>query len=663
MQEPKTQKKIRRGMAMGLFLITLLIVVLLYPNTQNFRYSYQMGKPWQYETLYAPFQFPVKKTEQQINVEKEKLLSKIIPYYNYDASIGKIEIIKATKDSILTKENIAVLRSIYAEPVYEANNSLKNINSIYVVKNHISTEMQLSELRSTASIHDFLDGLHIAPEQKEQLKTHIKSNLSFNKEQTEALNKENNVSAYLGEVQANELIISRGEIVTQQSYRILESLRNEYRKRIGTSSSIGFVILGQVLFAVICLLFLYIFLRNYRKNILYKPLYLSFILIGIVASVALTRISLNFGRLDIYLIPYALFPIIIRTFMDSRTAMFTFLATILICSFIVPQNYEFLLLQLIPGIIGILYLKNLDRRSQLLLTALIIFVSYSILYTAIYSTGEGQIETLNPMIFVRFFLNAIFLTVAYPLLYLLEKTFGFLSDVTLIELSNTNNKLLRELSQVAPGTFQHSMQMANLAEEAVRKIGGNPLLVRAGALYHDIGKMKNPIYFTENQHGEETPHLGLSYEESANIIISHITDGIKMAKKYGLPSDLIDFIATHHGTGRTEYFYRSHINENPDKAVDESIFSYPGPDPFTVEQAILMMADSCEAATRSLKKKTVKNITKMVTDIIDFQKDEGRFNNAPVTFKDIELTKEIFIKKLTDIYHSRIAYPEKTNTK
>ncbi|PID89231.1 MAG: hypothetical protein CSB01_03080 [Bacteroidia bacterium] len=488
-----------------------------------------------------------------------------------------------------------------------------------------------------------------------------------------------NISIYLGKVEKNELIISRGKVISQKTFQILESLRSEYSQRIGTANTNkGILWIGQFLFVALCLLFLYLFLRNYRElcllflylflrnyrqDILRKPLYLCFILLGIIVSVVFTRILLTFGRLDILLIPYTLYAIIIRTFMDSRTAMFSFLSAILICSFFVPNNYEFITLQIVTGIIAVLYLKNLDRRSQLLLTALIVFVSYSVLYLGIFLTSEGKIETLNPMIFVRFLLNAVFLTVAYPLLYLLEKVFGFLSDVTLIELSNTNNKLLRQLSHEAPGTFQHSLQVANLAEEGVRNIGGNPLLVRAGALYHDIGKMENPIYFTENQYGDSSPHKGLSYEESAKIIIGHVTNGIKIAKKHNLPQYLVDFIATHHGAGRTEYFYRSEINENPDKEADVANFTYPGPDPFTIEQAILMMADSCEAATKSLKNKTEENITEMVTNIIDSQKKTGRFNNAPITFKDIETIKGIFIQKLTDIYHSRIAYPKNNEEK
>ncbi|MBS9768247.1 MAG: HDIG domain-containing protein, partial [Flavobacteriaceae bacterium] len=606
-----TNKKIQIGIAVGLFLLTLLVVLFIYPNKKQFRYSYEIGKAWQYETLYAPFPFPVKKSATQITLEKENILNQATPYYDFDKTIGATQIAKAQKENIFSKRELQLLKNIYTEPI-SADDLQTQKENIFIIKNHISTENKLSDVKTVRQAKQYIT----RHSNNTNLLAYIQPNLRYNQEQTEIMSNSDNISTYLGKIQKNELIISRGKVVSQKTYQILESLRSEYSKNIGTANTNnGILFLGQFLFIALCLLFLYLFLRNYRNDILKKPLYLCFILLGIIVSVVFTRILLTFGRLDILLIPYTLYAIIIRTFMDSRTAMFSFLSAILICSFFVPNNYEFITLQIVTGIIAVLYLKNLDRRSQLLLTALIVFVSYSVLYLGIFLTSEGKIETLNPMIFVRFLLNAVFLTVAYPLLYLLEKVFGFLSDVTLIELSNTNNKLLRQLSHEAPGTFQHSLQVANLAEEGVRTVGGNPLLVRAGALYHDIGKMENPIYFTENQYGDSSPHKGLTYEESAKIIIGHITNGIKIAKKHNLPQYLVDFIATHHGAGRTEYFYRSEMNENPDKEVDVANFTYPGPDPFTIEQAILMMADSCEAATKSLKNKTEENITEMVTNI------------------------------------------------
>ncbi len=657
------QTKLRKGVAVGLFLLTLLLILLLYPNIKNFRYSYQAGKPWQYETLYAPFHFPVKKSAQQLTREREKLRARLKPYYDFKNTVGVQQIARAQKDGKLSPQTLSLLKSIYSQPILPTDTLVGNSTTGYVVKNHISTEMEMGDFKTLNNVTRFIQEQNITQSQKEILLSYVKPNLLYNEQQTEAFNNMDNISEFSGEVQANELIVSRGEIVTKQTYVILESLKNEYANKVATSSNISMLLLGQFLFVFICLFFLYLFLRSYRESVLYNPLFIIFILLGIITSVAITRFLLDFNRFEIWLVPYILIAIIIRTFIDTRTAIFVFLATMLICSFIVPQGHQFLVMQVITGIIAVLFLRRLDRRSQLLFIALVVFVSYSMVYIALYTTMEEKLSTINTMVFARLFLNSIFLTIAYPLLYILEKTFGFLSNVTLMELSNTNNKLLRRLSQEAPGTFHHSLQVANLAEGAVREIGGNPLLVRTGALYHDIGKMKNPLYFTENQHGEISPHKELSYEESAKIIIGHVTEGVKMAKKYNLPYYLIDFISTHHGKGYTEYFYRSEMNENPDKEVDKADYAYPGPDPFTLEQAVLMMADSCEAATRSLKKKSEQNISEMVTKIIDSQKMQGRFNNAPITMQNIERTKELFIEKLTNIYHSRIAYPEKKKEK
>ncbi len=649
-----TSKKAHLAIAATAFVLTLLIVLLIYPSKKQFRYNYEMGKAWQYPALFAPFEFSVKKSADQLAEEKKRIISETPPYYDFDKTVGFTQTMKATKRNHFSKKELNLLRDIYQTPI--VSDSLKqNRKQIFIIKDHISSPVALADTRSLSEVKNYI----LQHSYSAELLPFIQTNLIYNKAQTEMMSQSDNLSIYIGKVEKNELIISKGKVVSKKTFQILESLKEEYGERIGTANTNRWIVLtGQFLFVSLCLLFLYLFLRNYRRSLLKKPLYLSFILLGIIVSVLFTRILLSFGRLDVLLIPYTLYAIVIRTFMDSRTALFSFLSAILICSFFVPDNYQFLTLQVITGVVAVLYLKQLDRRSQLLLTALIVFVSYSVLYLAIFFTSEGKLESLNPMIFVRFLLNAVFLTVAYPLLYVLEKVFGFLSDVTLIELSNTNNKLLRELSHEAPGTFQHSLQVANLAEEAVLKIGGNPLLVRTGALYHDIGKMKNPIYFTENQHGDTSPHKGLSYRESAKFIIEHVTEGIRLAKKHNLPKYLVDFIATHHGKGRTEYFYRSQVNENPNVEVNPADFTYPGPDPFTIEQVILMMADSCEAATKSLPKKTEENISEIVSAIIDSQKNAGHFNNAPITFRDIELVKQIFTQKLVGIYHSRIAYPK-----
>lgn len=646
-------------LVLGMFLATLIATMLLYPNVKYFRYSYQKGKPWEYATLYAPFRFLVKKSNAQLETEREKLLAKATPYYDYNPKIGNQNLKKALEDKQLLKDSRDILKSIYKDYIIASTATIPPEGNIYIVKNFISSELKKEDFRTISEINSLLVQANISDNQLKILKSYIKPNLIYNATKTNSLNNISSISNYMGEIQPNELIISKGEVITKNTFLVLESLKHEYAQRVGSSSTIRFVVVGQFLFVTVILLMLYIFLRKYRSHLFVNHLHLSFVLISILISVALTRIALNFNGIEIFLIPYILFSLVIRTFIDSRVALFTFLTSIFICSFIVPNSYEFLALQLPTGIIAILHLKHLNRRSQLLYTALFVLICYSVVYLALFMNTEEKIQLIDSGVFLRFLLNAIFLTIAYPFLYLIERTFGFLSDVTLMELSNTNTSLLRQLSQVAPGTFQHSMQMANIAEEAILKVGGNPLLIRAGALYHDIGKMENPMYFTENQHGEVSPHANLSFKESSQFIIKHIEDGVRIAKRKNLPKQLIAFIQTHHGKGKAEYFFRSYQKENPNTIIDEEVFSYPGPDPYTKEQAILMMADACEAATRSLKEKSEQNIRELVNKIINSQRDEGRFDNAPITFKDIESVKEVFAKKLSNIYHARIAYPEK----
>lgn len=643
-------------LVLAMFLVTFVTIMLLYPNVKYFRYGYQKGKPWEYETLYAPFRFLVKKSKTQLDAERKQLLAKVTPYFDYKEKLRQQKIQEAKADKSISSTSLNILKRIYRRFIISSG---KENPVIYIIKNHISSELKREDFYTMTDIDSLLKHSQLHDTVQKKLQKYIVPNLIYNEKKTNSLNNVGRISNYLGEIQPEELIVSKGELVTKNIFLVLESLKSEYSQRVGVSSIISFVVVGQFLFVAVVLFMLYIFLLQYRSHLFVNRLHLSFVLLSILISVALTRIALNFNGVEIFLIPYILFSLVVRTFIDSRVALFTFLTSILICSFIVPNSYQFLVLELPAGIIAILQLKHLNRRSQLLYTSLFVFISYSILHLALLLNTEGSIQSVSSGIFIRFLLNAIFLTIAYPFLYLLERTFGFLSDVTLLELSNTNTALLRQLSQVAPGTFQHSMQMANIAEEAIMEIGGNPLLIRTGALYHDIGKMENPMYFTENQHGEVSPHKKISLKESAGIIIKHVEDGVKIAKKRNLPKQLIGFIQTHHGRGKAEYFYRSYIKENPNTIVEEDVFTYPGPDPYTKEQAVLMMADACEAATRSLKEKSESNIKELVDKIINSQKEEGRFDNAPITFKDIENIKNIFAKKLSNIYHARIAYPEK----
>ena len=466
-----------------------------------------------------------------------------------------------------------------------------------------------------------------------------------------------NISWANGYVLNGQKIIDRGEIVNEQTYNILLSLQKEGEKRSESTKEIRLTIMGQTLFVGIFVLFFMIYLELFRKKYYERKgtLTLLFALIVFFPVVLSIMVAQNIS--NVYVIPFAMIPIIVGVFLDSRTAFVAHVIIILLCSISLRYPHEFIILQAATGMTAIYSLRELSQRSQLLRTAILVFLCYTLLYFAFELIHEDDLTKLNTRMYIYFGINGILLLFAYPLLFILEKIFGFTSNVTLVELSNINNSLLREMSEIAPGTFQHSLQMANLAAEAANKIGANSQLVRTGALYHDIGKMVNPAFFTENQSGVN-PHKSLSYEQSAQVIISHITDGVKLAEKHNLPKVIKDFIRTHHGMGVAKYFYISYKNEHPDEEVDVSLFSYPGPNPFTKEQAILMMADAVEAASRSLPEYTEESINTLIDKIVDSQVADGYFKECPITFKDIALVKALFKEKLKTVYHTRITYPE-----
>ena len=450
----------------------------------------------------------------------------------------------------------------------------------------------------------------------------------------------------------------QGEIVTQETYNILESLRKESIQR---SESIGqkrLILTGQILFVSVFILCFMLYLDLFRKDYYERKGSLSLLFTIIMFYCVVTALMVANNIYNVYIIPYAMLPIIIRVFLDSRTAFLTHVVTILICSVCLRFPHEFILLQLSAGLVAIFSLRELSQRSQLFRTAVLVILTYAAVYFSFELITENDLSKLNGSMYTYFTVNGVLLLFAYPLLFLLEKTFGFTSNVTLVELSNINSPLLRRLSETVPGTFQHSMQVANLAAEAANRIGAKSQLVRTGALYHDIGKMENPVFFTENQSGGVNPHKNLSYEQSAQVIISHVTDGLKLAEKNNLPKVIKDFISTHHGRGKTKYFYISWKNEHPDEEPNEELFTYPGPNPFTRETAILMMADAVEAASRSLPEYTEESINNLVEKIIDSQVEEGYFKECPITFKDIAIVKSVFKEKLKTIYHTRISYPE-----
>ena len=539
-----------------------------------------------------------------------------------------------------------------------------SIIAIRLVDKNVATSRFIDQLYTVKEAYEYLlnaDTAHYKKKILQQcnLSDYITPNLVYDEEKSEAAQKDllSNISWANGFVLNGQKIIDRGEIVDEQTYNILESLRKEWEKRSDSVQEKRLTLAGQILYVGIFLFCFMAYLELFRADYYERKGTLTLLFALIVFFPVLSSIMVEQNLSSIYVVPFAMIPIIVRVFLDSRTAFMAHVTIILLCSITLRFPHEFILLQVVAGMVAIYSLRELSQRSQLLRTALVVFISYALLHFAFELIHEDDLTKLNTRMYIYFMINGILLLFAYPLLFLLEKTFGFTSDVTLVELSNINNSLLREMSEVAPGTFQHSLQMANLAAAAANKIGGKSQLVRTGALYHDIGKMVNPAFFTENQSGVN-PHKSLSYEQSAQVIISHITDGLKLAEKHNLPKVIKDFISTHHGRGLTKYFYISYKNEHPDEEVDQEKFRYPGPNPFTKEQAVLMMADSVEAASRSLPEYTEESISTLVDKIIDTQVSEGYFKECPITFKDIATAKALFKEKLKTMYHTRISYPE-----
>jgi putative nucleotidyltransferase with HDIG domain len=488
----------------------------------------------------------------------------------------------------------------------------------------------------------------------------LKRNVSYDQETNEFVLKQEleSVSPTIGMIQKGERVASKGDVLTEEQYKILDSLRTEYESQLGESSNMILILLGQVVLVALLILSLGLFLYSFRKEIINSDTKIVFLLFLIVLFVFGAKIFLSIENINLYLLPFCVLPIIIRTFFDIRVALFTFLVTILIVGFVAPNPYEFIIIQMITGMLTLLGIVNLRNRSQLFISSLVVFSVYSLVYLSIGLIQEGSFQSTDWMFLGWFFGSAMLTLFAYPLIYIFEKVFGFVSDVTLMELADTNNDLLRQLNMKAPGTFQHSLQVSNLAEEAIRAIGGNALLMRTGALYHDIGKMNMPNYFIENQNSDYNPHGELAPEESAAIIIEHVINGIELAKKNKLPDIIIDFIRTHHGTTTTRFFFKQYMEDNPDEKDASERFRYPGPLPYSKETAVLMMADSVEAASRSLSKYDGESIEKLVNNIIDSQVRELQFANADITFKDISEIKKMFKRKMMSIYHVRVEYPD-----
>lgn len=681
------QVKIKKGFSYKdmllkafLFISTVGLIVYFLPREGQFNYQFDINKPWKYGQLMATFDFPIYKDDATVKKEQDSIMAAFQPYFVLEDSIEKSAISKLRSDYNATLKFILpsadyvrhienTLRLIYKSGIVSTEdiNRLEEENTaaVKVVENKEANQRYTAALFTTKEAYEYLLSADTIQFKKYLLKQcalneYILPNLSYDEHRTEVALHETmeNYSWANGLVQSGQKIVDRGEIIDEHTYHVLESLRKESIKRSEYTLEKRLIWGGQILLVSVLILCFMLYIQMFRKDYYEHPRSLSLLFLLIIFYCIITALMVSSNLSAIYIMPYAMLPIIIRIFLDSRTAFLAHCITILICSVILKYPYDFVLLQIPVGIVAILSLRELSQRSQLFRTAILITLAYSAIFFAYELITENDLNKLNLNMYTHFIINGILLLFTYPLLFLLEKLFGFTSNVTLVELSNVNNPLLRRLSEVVPGTFQHSMQVANLAAEAAIHIGAKSQLVRTGALYHDIGKMENPAFFTENQQGGINPHKSLPYEESSQIVINHVKDGLRLADKNNIPQAIKDFISTHHGAGKTKYFYISWKNEHPDKEPDDSLFTYPGPNPFTKETAILMMADAVEAASRSLPEYTEESIESLVNKIIDSQVEEGFYKECPITFKDIATIKSVFKEKLMTTYHTRISYPE-----
>ncbi|MFI0429417.1 HD family phosphohydrolase [Mariniflexile sp. HMF6888] len=664
-----------------LFVCTTFLIVYLFPKSGKFKYNFEKGKPWQSENLYAPFNFAIKKSDAEIASEKQAIVDNSILYFVVDNTVeAKVKMLYSQKfksafsDSIpkrtldyLYKVGLEVISEFYAFGVLSESYNFADNRSIVILDKRVKKQDGFfSDLIKQDAVTPVINSVL----QKHYL-THYKTNfvslffeliqpnLTFDKSFTEKAQQEelNKIAYARGRVEKETLIISKGEIIEGDKYQILKSLQSEYESQVWSKSNYNWILFAYTLLVSLALLMLLLFLRKYRKEEVFENnTKVTFIFFNIFLMIFITTLVVNYNSKFIYVVPICILPLIFKAFFDARLGLFAHVITVLLLGFIVPNSYEYMFLQIIAGIVTILTVSELYKRANLFISVGQITLIYIVAYFAFFVIHEGSVETIEWEMFIWFVLSGLATLFVQPLIYAYEKIFGLVSDVSLLELSDTNSKLLKELSNKAPGTFHHSLNVANLAEASANEIGANAMLVRVGALYHDIGKMKNPTYFTENQSTGINPHDELSSKESARIITGHVIDGVEIAKKYNLPDRVIDFIRTHHGTSVVYYFYMQEKNDF--EGVDKLDFSYPGPKPFSKETAILMMCDSVEAASKSLKDPTSTKIDAFVENIINKQIEGGQFLNANITFKEIQSIKKVLKHKLANIYHLRIEYPE-----
>ena len=683
-----------------LFLLTLVVIVYFFPRQRNFKYEYSKGKPWLEESIIAAFDFPILKSEEELQKEIEEVKKSNLAVFvfqetefeksgvefvrNFEQKWANNKKTKKDKDFTffnlfkrkdkeqtiskysLANYGLSILEHLYDKGIVQLSEEFQWKEEGFLVllqKENIAEKQELDNLYTINSAVDYINSLSKLSAQESDfliplLIESLSQNVFFDKQATKKMldfELENIVSSR-GMLQKGQIVITKGELVNEEKLQVLSSYQTEFENQHWSKASVNFVLLGQVLLVFVVFLILFLFLKQYRPEVLYDVAKITLILVLIIAMIVITSFVVKWNVKFLYLVPFCTLPIMLKAFFDTRLALFTHLVTVLVIGFIVPNGFEFVYLQLIAGIVSILTVLQMYKRAHLFVSALKIIGIYWLTYFALEITHEGSILHINWLKFLYFAGSGVLTLFAYPLIFAFEKVFSLVSDVSLLELSDTNSKLLRRLANEAPGTFQHSLQVANLAEEGIIEIEGNALLVRAGALYHDVGKLKSPMYFIENQSSGLNPHDELEFDESADIIINHVKNGIEIAHENNLPEELIDFIRTHHGTTTVHYFYKQFITNFPEEEVDIEDFTYPGPKPFSKETAVLMMADSVEAAARSLKEPNADNINDLVEKIIDKQIEQNQFVNADITLKEITQIKKLFKKKLVNIHHARVEY-------
>ena len=674
----KRTDQTRLMMKVVLVALSTALIVYFMPRGDEFGYKYELNRPWNYGLLIANTKFPILKNDSLIHQEKETMMRSFQPYYIYDKSVRDTMMNRlynyAAKEwqgenSTMYVHHIAVLLdTIYQRGVLSGENYARlkdneHHKNIRIVKNNEAVSVPLSRVFSLRSAYDYIITEDTTKYSRLVLRQYninelIQQNLMYDQMKSETELEENlqGVSSYNGFVQAGQKIVDRGETVTDEVYDILRSYERDYERRNTIDTKIPYRSIGQSIFVLVIFITLITYLSLFRVDYFENTRNVTLLFVLPVFFCVIASLMVSHKILNVFMLPCCLVPIVIRVFMDSRTAFMFHCGMVLIISMMLTNNYEFIILQLVAGMVAIQTLRELSQRSQIVRTAFIIFLVYVIFYTGYSLHHENDIK-MDTWMYICFTVNCVLLLFTYPLLWMLEKMFGFTSDVTLVELSNVHNPLLQRMTEVAPGTFQHSMQVANLSAEVANKIGAKAQLVRTGALYHDIGKMERPVFFTENQNGV-SPHKHLTPLKSAEVIIAHVKNGVALADKNHIPDSIKRLITTHHGMGKAKYFYITYKNENPNGEIDEAAFTYPGPNPSTKEEAILMMCDAVEAASRSLPEYTEESINQLVDRIIDSQVAEGFFSVCSITFKDIAIAKAVLKEKLKTIYHTRISYPE-----